>query len=196
MLLEQLRARAEVAPREAGFAFEQLAGRLIELSSDLGSSVLTAAVGLVLAAQRDGAPAAWVGPAERLFFPPDLADSGVDLGALVVVRIDKVSLAIRSADRLLRSGAFGLVVIDLGGNAKQLALPAQSRLASLAQKHRSIVACLTERPASSDSLGSLVSLRAEAKREHTTTTLFVLKDKRHGPGWAHHEVCRGPLGLR
>lgn len=196
MILEQLRVRVDAAPREARFAFDELTGRLIELSSHVGSSVLTTAVGLVLAAQRDGAPAAWIGPAERLFFPPDLADSGVDLAALAVVRVDKVNLAIRSADRLLRSGAFGLVVIDLGANATHLALPAQSRLTSLAQKHRSIVACLTERPASHDSLGSLVSLRAEAKRERTTTTLLMLKDKRHGPGWAHQEVCRGPLGLR
>ncbi|HSI04065.1 MAG: recombinase A [Myxococcota bacterium] len=195
MTFQETRARVE-APQEVRFAFDQLAGRLIELSSHVGSSVLTTAVGLILAAQRDGAPAAWIGPPHRLFFPPDLADSGVDLAALAVVRVREVHLAVRSADRLLRSGAFGIVVIDIGDAVAHLSLAAQSRLASLAQKHRSIVACLTEKPASNDSLGSLVSLRAEAKRERTATTLLMLKDKRHGPGWAHHEECRGPLGLR
>ncbi len=195
MTFEEIRARVE-APEETRFAFDQLAGRLIELSSHVGSSVLTTAVGLVLAAQRDGAPAAWVAAPHRLFFPPDLVDSGVDLAALVVVRVQEPRLAIRAADRLLRSGAFGVVIIDIGDAVAHLPLAAQSRLASLAQKHRSIVACLTEKPASNGSLGSLVSLRAEAKRERTTTTLLMLKDKRHGPGWAHHEECRGPLGLR
>ncbi len=195
MTFEEIRARA-LAPSEARFAFEQLSGRLIELSSHVGSSVLTTAVGLVLAAQRDGAPAAWIGATHRLFFPPDLVDNGVDLSALAVIRVSETRLAVRAADRLLRSGAFGVVVIDIGDAVAHLPLAAQSRLASLAQKHRSIVACLTEKPASTDSLGSLVSLRAEAQREHTDTKLLMLKDKRHGPGWAHHEECRGPLGLR
>jgi recombination protein RecA len=172
-----------------------LAGRLVELSSQHCSSILTTAVGLVLAAQREGAPTAWIAPKDRLFFPPDLADSGVDLTAMVVVQVTQTASAIRAADRLLRSGAFGAVVVDLAGSA-HLSLQAQSRLASLAQKHRSIVVCLTDKPATSDSLGSLVSLRAEAKRHATTTQLVALKDKRHGPGWVHEEECRGPAGLR
>ena len=195
MTFEEIRARA-LAPTEARFAFEQLTGRLIELSSHVGSSVLTTAVGLILAAQRDGAPAAWIGAPHRLFFPPDLVDSGVDLAALAVIRVGDTRLAVRAADRLLRSGAFGIVVIDMGDAVVHLPLAAQSRLASLAQKHRSVVVCLTEKPSSNDSLGSLVSLRAEAKRDRMATTLLMLKDKRHGPGWAHHEECRGPLGLR
>jgi recombination protein RecA len=196
MASEELRAEQSPAPSEAGFDFEQLAGRLIELSSHVGSCVLTTAVGLVLAAQRDGSPAAWVAFSDRLFFPPDLADNGVDLSALVVVRVHRVADALRAADRLLRSGAFGIVVIDLGDATAHLSLPAQSRLASLAQKHRSIVACLTEKPSSNDSLGSLVSLRGEAKRRRHAVELVMIKDKRHGPGWTHHEACRGPLGLR
>jgi len=179
----------------ARFDLEQLTGRLIELSSHASSSVLTAAVGLVLAAQRDGAPAAWVAPHDRLFFPPDLIDSGVDLAALAVVRVVSTDQAIRAADRLLRSGAFGAVVIDLG-SLTQLSLPAQSRLASLAQKHHSVVACLTDKSATTDSLGSLISLRAEAKRVGHACELHMLKDKRHGPGWSFREECRAPIGLR
>jgi recombination protein RecA len=181
---------------QARFELEQLAGRFIELSSHASSSVLTAAVGLVLACQRDGAPAAWVAPRDRLFFPPDLIDSGVDLAALAVVRVTTADQALRSADRLLRSGAFGAVVVDLGNAVSQLSLAAQSRLASLAQKHRSIVVCLTEKSASADSLGSLVSLRAEARRVGRACEIFMLKDKRHGPGWLFREECRGPIGLR
>jgi recombination protein RecA len=180
----------------ARFDFEQLCGRLIELSSHASSGILTAAVGLVLASQRDGAPAAWIAPRDRLFFPPDLIDNGVDLAALAVVRVTSADQAIRSADRLLRSGAFGAVVIDLGRELTQLALPAQSRLASLAQKHRSIVVCLTDKSATTDSLGSLISLRGEARRVGRACELTMLKDKRHGPGWSFREECRGPAGLR
>src|SRR5262249_33158270 len=162
---------------------EGLAGRLIELSCQSCSSVLTAAAGLVLAAQRDGAPAAWIAAPHRLFFPPDLADSRIDLAARALVKVTRTDAAGRSAAPLLRSGAFGIVVIDIGDAVSHLSLPAQSRLSSLAQKHHSIVACLTEKPASNDSLGSLVSLRAHAKRKQLVVELLMLKDKRHGPGW-------------
>ncbi|MBC7792524.1 MAG: recombinase A [Clostridia bacterium] len=189
--------RQAASERARTLSFENLEGRIVELSSHRSSAVLTAATRLIVEVQRNGSPAAWVGSRERLFFPPDLVDSGVDLSSLVVVRVPNHALATRSADRLLRSGAFGLVVIDYGMWLAQLALPAQSRLASLAQKHRCIVACLTEKPSVNDSLGSLVSLRAQAQRIGTTTIeLSALKDKRHGPGWSEREVCSGPAGLR
>ena len=182
---------------DRSLTFANLVGRIVELSSHANSAVLTAAVSLVLDTQRDGSPVAWVAHPNRLFFPPDLVTSGVDLASLAVVRVPNHALATRSADRLLRSGAFGLVVIDYGNWLQQLSLPAQSRLASLAQKHQSIVACLTEKQPGNDSLGSLVSLRAQVRRIGSQQLeLSALKDKRHGPGWSTREVCNGPAGLR
>jgi len=105
-----------------------------------------------------------------------------------------------AAERLLRSGAFGLVLIDLG---KDPNLPAalQSRLLGLAQHHHSALVCLTQKAEETPSLGSLVSLRAHAVRSWLGQERFVCearvrKDKRRGPGWSQSEVYRGPLGLR
>jgi recombination protein RecA len=105
-----------------------------------------------------------------------------------------------AAERLLRSGAFGLLVIDMG-KEPVLAQPLQSRLLGLAQRHQSALVCLTEKSEESASLGSLVSLRVHAvrswlARERFSCELRVRKDKRRGPVWSQSEVCRGPLGLR
>lgn len=176
----------------------ELGGRLVEISAMGSAAALTAAVGVVLEAQTEGEPVAWVALSGSTFYPPDLADSGVDLEAMVVVRAANVPAAGKAADRLLRSGAFGLVVIDLGRDA-QLPLPLQGRLVGLAQRHDAALLCLTEKPADAASLGSMVSLRAEAARrrngERFGVTIRALKDKRRGPGWAHDEPVKGPAGL-
>lgn len=106
----------------------------------------------------------------------------------------------RAGDKLLRSGAFGLVVIDFGRDAS-ISQALQSRLVGLAQKHESAVVMLTEKSQQSASVGSLVSLRAQTKRVRLGAGRFaceleIIKDKRRGPGWTHRELCRGPMGLR
>jgi recombination protein RecA len=188
--------------RSPSWDLARLSGRLTEISGKGASSVLTAAIGLVLDAQRAGEPVAWVTRPDSTFYPPDVADSGVDLAALVVVRLpagDRAQKAGRVADRLVRSGAFGLVVLDLGADA-QLPTPLQGRLVGLAQKHDAAIVCLTEKPDDASSLGSMVSLRAAAVREGDgdgfRCKVRVVKDKRRGPGWTHLESVRGPAGLR
>jgi recombination protein RecA len=176
-----------------------LQGRFCELGPGAAPAVLSAAVALVREAQRAGEPAAWVATGPDLFYPPDVAAGGVDLTALPVVRATCSATAGRAADLLLRSGAFGLVVLDLGARA-DLALPLQSRLVQLARKHDAAVLCLTAAPADRPSLGSLVSLRAIASRRRVGPGRYVcaveaVKDKRHGPGWRWEEVRRGPEGL-
>ncbi|MCA1481730.1 hypothetical protein, partial [Bradyrhizobium sp. NBAIM08] len=110
------RARVEV-PR---FGPEECAGRLVEIS---GNAALTVAVGLLRKAQEGGEPAAWVTRPDTCFFPPDVCESGVDLNGLAVVRVD-ARRAPRAAERLLRSGAFAIVVLDLGKHG-DLPLPMQ-----------------------------------------------------------------------
>ena len=106
--------------------------------------------------------------------------------------------------RLLRSGAFGLVVIDLGlggqglGGEQELSMVQQGRLVTLAQAHDAAVVCLTEKSAETASIGSLVSLRAEAMRSgqgELQIGLRALKDKRRGPGWTRAIKVRGPAGM-
>jgi recombination protein RecA len=175
-----------------------LRGRLIELSARGASATLTAAIDLVLEAQHASEPVAWIMLANGSFYPPDVADSGVDLAALVVIRAPDALSAARAAQRVLRSGAFGLVVLDLGA-AGDLSMAHQGQLVTLAQSHDAAVVCITEKTAETASLGSLVSLRAEALRVRTPQdfelSVRALKDKRRGPGWTKKRKARGPAGF-
>lgn len=176
-------------------------GRVVELSARGASATLTAAIELVLEAQVAGEPVAWVTLANATFYPPDVADSGVDLAALAVVRVRDTTAAARAAEQLLRSGAFGLVVLDFGGGGDvEVPIAHLGRLVTLAQAHDAAVVCITKKPPDAPSLGSLVSLRAEALRlcdrsRGYDVTVRVLKDKRRGPGWSRTIKRRGPAGF-
>ena len=191
----------EARPR---WELAELAGRTVELSTDGAHGCsLTLAMGLVAQAHASGETAAWVWAAPGVFFPPDAAAAGADLDALVVVRVPDARAGGRAADKLLRSGGFGLVVLDLGdGLAAGRALtPAlQGRLQALAERHRCTLMCLTDKKAGAGSLGSSVSLHATSRRRCDggvwTCELTVHKDRRRGPGWTHKERLRGPPGLR
>ena len=199
--LEELSARrGRDAEQIDTWGLAALRGRLVELSARGASSTLSVAIDIVLEAQRASEPVAWIMLAASSFYPPDVAENGVDLAALVVVRACDATAAVRAAERLLRSGAFGLVVIDLGQHANaEIAMALQGRLVTLAQTHDAAVVCLTEKSADTPSLGSLVSLRVEAlrgrDREGFDLTVRALKDKRRGPGWSRARKARGPAGL-
>ncbi len=188
-------------PSPARWGFEAFAGRLCELSGLGPTARLSLAMGLICEAQRAGDTAAWVASRPSTFFPPDAAKSGVDLARLPVVFTPDAPAAARAAWRLVQSGGFGLVVLDLVGTDAEVPAPLQSRLTSAAQAHGAAVVFVTEKPADRASLGSLVSLRCEARREGADAgrflcTALALKDKRRGPGWTYTEVRRGPAGLR
>jgi recombination protein RecA len=179
-------------------------GRLSEISSWRAGASLSIALRLVLDAQLAGENVAWITPRSSSFFPPDAEALGVDLAALAVVRPPREEDMAVAADWLARSGAFGLIVLDLGVldlGARAISLSALVRLASLAQKHDLAIVCLTEKPADRPSLGSLVSLRGEARRRRRGAGEFeceleVAKDKRRSRPWRHSEVRRGAAGLR
>ena len=200
--------------------FPALAGRLVEISGgralapatrhaatniwDIddsrrdGSAALTLVASVVWNAQHLGEPVAWINARPSSFFPPDLDEAGIDLGALVVVRLSGGPSAARAADKLLRSGAFGLVVLDVG--VATIPSPLMSRLLGLAQKHHAAIVFLTE-GTSDTSLAPIVSLRVTASRKRAAAGRFTCriearKDKRRAPGWIHEETFRGPPGLR
>jgi recombination protein RecA len=178
----------------------ELAGRLCELSAGPDGALLSVAIGLVAAAQQAGEPAAWITATRAIFFPPDAAACGVDLATLTVVQVRDATTAGRAADVLLRSGAYGLVVLDLGTGAAMPA-PLQGRLVQLALRHDAAVLCLTQKRPDEASLGSLVSLRGQCARRRSRDGrrflcgVTTLKDKRRGPGGSWQEVRLGPDGL-
>ncbi|HWN71026.1 MAG TPA: recombinase A, partial [Haliangium sp.] len=166
---------------EEAWTRDALSGRLTEISGVGAVASLTSAFGLVLDAQTRSEPVAWITLPETSFYPPDAADSGIDLDALAVVCVPGAQEGARAAERLLRSGAFGLIVLDLGRDAR-VPTALQGRLVSLAKRHDTALVCLTDKPRDAASLGSLVSLRAEVVREKCGADQFsckldVLKDK-------------------
>jgi recombination protein RecA len=208
------------------WGLEPLSGRLVEISGHRASANLTVAFGLVLEAQGKDEPVAWVTLAQSTFFPPDVAESGIDLARLAVVRVSDGTAACRAVVELTRSGGFGLVVLDLGPGALPgvlpyflkdklekgpprarrllkkrggLSVPFITKLVGLAQKTSTAVVVLTEKTRESSSLNSLISLRCEARRspdKPCEVEIDVIKDKRRGPGRRYREVCRAPAGLR
>jgi recombination protein RecA len=180
------------------WTLDEVVGRLVEISGSTASAALTIAFTLVREAQERGEPVAWVTLAESVFYPPDAARGGIDLAALVVVRLSRTESIARAGEKLLRSGGFGVVVLDLGGT--DISMPLQTRLTGLAHRYHTALLCLTEKEGGMFSLGSLVSLHAHAERKRVEGNRFacalrVLKDKRRGPTWSYEELYTGPAGL-
>ena len=191
--------RSQRAPSPAVWTSAALGGCLAELSGTGAAPSLTVAFRLVHQMQQQGEPVAWISPNESIFFPPDAADGGVDLAALPVIRLASLRQRLRATDQLARSGAFGLLVTDFG-ECLDLPLAVQTRLAEQALAHGTLILCLTTKTDRQPSLGSLVSVRGQARRSRHGDDRFVcqvhvLKDKRRGPGWTDEEWCRGPDGL-
>ncbi len=193
-------ARPEGSGDRARWSLPTLAGSLTELSGAGGAPSLTLASLLVAEAHRRGIPAVWISATPDLFFPPDMAENGVQLPALPVVRAPGATAALQAAVWLARSGAFGLIVADLGG-ARAVPAALQGRLAQLARRHLITVLFLTDKEPGEPSLGSLIAVHGRAERRglpssRHSCSVRMVKDKRRGPGWRCMEEFRGPAGLR
>jgi recombination protein RecA len=140
------------------------AGQILELSGKAPGKLSTVAR-LLLRAQAEGEPCAWVSPRdESSFYPPDFAQAGIDLAALVVVRVPPEAGShgvVRASELLLRSGAFGLLVVDFSYGVPRGELSWQSRLSGLLRSHDARIVLLTKTEAHEPSLGPMVGLRLE-----------------------------------
>lgn len=169
------------------WSFDGLSGQLVEVScgrpeerrrprragpSGAGPAGLSGAAQIVLEAQRSGEPCAWIAVGPSLVFPPDLADLGIDLDALPIVRVDRIEQAWSAADELLRPGGFGLCVIDeidTSPSTPTTPLSVQVRLAALARHHRAALLWLrSARRCSQDPIGQ-AGLRVAATRTRSRT---------------------------
>jgi len=158
-------------------------GRLVELSTpSTGPSARTStAVTLLAHAQQQGETAVWLQPQGGPLYPPDLSEAGIDLDALVVIHVPASSGphgACKAAELLLRSGAFGMLVLDLTAGVPPGSGEAwQGRLLALARQHQAKVVLLTDKPSHAASLGPLVGLRIESTR-----TVVGAESSELGPG--------------
>jgi len=210
--LADLRSAATLTPSSLtvlpAWRLSDLSGRLVEVSGQRSTAHLTATFGLVLEAQLCGDRAAWVTFAHSAFFPPDAAAGGIDVESMPVVLITTAPAAGRAAEHLVRSGGFGLVVIDFSSQpdtratdkSAGLPVPILTRLLGLARAHHAAVLILTRKSSDAASLNSLISLRAEAQWSardgQYDVRIRAIKDKRRAPGWDHVEACRGSVGMR
>jgi len=206
-------------PQPRSWFQEAEPGRLVELSGRGCSAQTTLALEAIRRAQDEGETTVWIQPAKGPLFPPDARDRGIDLQALTVVQIPLGELPYgpcHAAETLLRSGGFGLVVLDLRAHAPPLHdLAWQSRLCGFARKHHARLLVLTTRAHHEPSLGPLVSLRFHLRRrrrplEPSTkagmgpvrvgpgrfeVTLDVLKNKSGSTVAPTPELFRGPWGV-
>lgn len=158
-------ARATPAPERKPLWELFSEGLSLELSGTTPGK-LSVAVRLVARAMQAGEPVVWVMPREApSFYPPDVLALGIDLDALVVVRMPENAGAhglVRAAEVVLRAGAFGLVVLDLSHAALPKGeLAWQSRLSGLVRMHQSRLLLFTSSARDAPSIGPLVSLRIE-----------------------------------
>lgn len=178
-------------------------GRLIEITRAQSGAQLTTAVACLRMAQAQGQPAAWIQAHDGPLYPPDLAHSGIDLEALLIVNVPARAGAYglpKAAELLLRSGGFGMVVLDLCGSGLQRDAVWQGRLLGLAREHDCWLLLLSDGGAQPRSLGPLISVCLEPRRTRVQRGMFeveqhVRKDKSGLLGPLGCERRRGPSGL-
>lgn len=198
-----LSASVGAAPAAERWCFSALRGRLVELSEELPAGALSFAAGLVVEAQASGEPVAWVAVDRSVFYPPDFGERGIDLAALSIVRVPAVRAGVLAAEWLLRSGAFGLLVIDAGNDCR-VSEGSLGRLARLAERSAAVLLFLTRKSGKNPSIGSIISLRgtmvALPSRRRSSPPLLAcelrtVKDKRSAPGERIVRYFDGPRGL-
>lgn len=141
-------------------------------------------------------------------FPPDLKACGVALDHLVVVHVPGAQGArgfLKSAELLLRSGAFACVVLDLTEQCLPAECGWQGRLLGLARAHQVRLVLITEKDAKRPSLGPLVGFRfhsvpalpvpALPERARFEVPVQTLKNKMGVPCLEAPLICQAPPAM-
>ncbi|GJM44664.1 MAG: hypothetical protein DHS20C21_15060 [Gemmatimonadota bacterium] len=179
-------------------------GLLVEFSGDRETARLSSAASALRRAQQQGETTAWVQPELGSLYPPDLAEAGVDLDRLIVIRVPAsfgTAGLSKATEMLARSGAFGYLVVDLREVSLRLPPSWQGKLLGAARDHGSRILFLTSKSSGTESVGSLVGLRIEPRRVRFAPGRFaiehhVLKNKPGLPFSEATEHRRAPWGLR
>ena len=187
-------------PRFNPFSFSALRGRLVEIVVNSGTPAFSLIAILLKSAQRLSEPVVWISAGGSIFYPPDFSENGISIEHLPVVWTNGREPALRATEHLLRSGAFGLLVVDLEkpGEIKPGRLGTLNRLASLQQIV--VVFLNTYSDGQREGLGSLISLRLSVELAHSGPNQFVcrvcaVKDKHAPAGWVQEVMFRGTDGL-
>ena len=178
--------------------------KMVEISGQAGTAWHSCAVDLLVHAQRRGETVAWIQPEGGGLYPPDLAQAGADLQALVVVHVPPATGLYgipRAAELLLRSGGYGVVVLDLLAGVPTRQSAWQSRLLGLCRQHHGCVVVLTQKSDQDASLGPWISWRLQPKRHRQLRDgLFLIEPRilknKVGVPWPQPVLRRcGPPGV-
>ncbi len=186
----------------ASWSFPELKGQIIELSEEIPFGALTFTSELILEAQQADEPIAWISARSDIFYPPDMSENGIDISALSVISVTNEREAVWVCDLLIRSGAFGFVIVDIE-STRRLTDAAVARLVHLARRNSAAVLFLTVAGVQTPALSSLVSLRGVVRRpssrvraaEVVGCEILTVKDKRGAPGGRLARKYDGPIGL-
>jgi recombination protein RecA len=205
-LLPPIDATPRLRPSHvAPVAVETLRGRLTEIAAGPEGGTSSVAATWVAMAQRADEPVAWVQWEFGELYPPDLAARGIDLEALLVVHVGERHVMpprLRAAELLLKSGGFGLVVVDMTAGQPPRGVGWQHRLQHWARTQNCALVLLCAHPEPVfDSLGALVALQIIPQRHQVGPGLFELncsigknKLEQGLQGW--RATCTGPPGFR
>jgi len=177
--------------------FQTLVGILSELSEATPCGALSVAADIILEAQREREPVAWVAGPDSIFYPPDLAGRGIDVSAVAVIRGDRPLDSLRCAEWLVRCGAFGLVVVDAEGEWR-VSDSSLGRLQKLAERNQCAVLFLTRKTAGEASLGTRISRRgcvARGEPAACSVEILTLKDTVAHRTTRERRQYRGPAGM-
>ena len=190
-------AELKAGPGGGSWRLENLVGILAEISEETACGAVSFAAEIIHEAQGRNEPVAWVAGPSSIWYPPDLSDRGVDLSAVAVIRAGGEKESLTAAEWLVRSGAWGLVIVDAEGEwrASDSSL---GRIQKLAERGQSAVLFLTRKRPNEPSLGSRISLRGCVSRtgsEAFRIAITTCKDKRSNVSSRQNRQYHGPSGM-
>lgn len=204
MLLEQFVGPShKYSPKEnRTFDLAGLTGKIVEFSGWNQSACLSLTIPLIQESQKSIKECAWILPSakrgESLFFPPDFQSAGIDCSRIPIIRSTSVVDSFGIAEKLIRSGGFSLVVLDLT-EGKRVRGSTVGRISSMAQKYQSLVLCLTRNPPGHPSLDPMVFIHVHVdaclKNGIYQVRASVQKDKTQAPGLQRTWKYETPIGL-
>jgi recombination protein RecA len=176
---------------------ENLVGVLAEISEEVPSGAVSFVAEIIAEAQGRNEPVAWVAGPLSIFFPPDLAERGIDLSAVAVIRTVADEEALTAVEWLAGCGALGLVVVDWEGRGLVSDAPL-GRIMKLSERSQCAVVFLTRKRPHEPSLGSRISLRgciSTSGRPPRQVELRTVKDKRTPDRGVERRQLHGVSGM-
>lgn len=204
MLLEQFVGPSHkyIPEKRRTFDLAGLAGKVVEFSGWNQSACLSLTIPLIIESQQGVKECAWILPAARrgesLFFPPDFHNAGIDCSRIPIIRSANVTDSFSIAEKLIRSGGFSLVVLDLT-EGKRVRGSTVGRISSMTQRYQCLLLCLTRNPPGHPSLDPMVFIHVHVEASlidgRYQVSARVQKDKTQAPGQQMNWIYETPIGL-